>query len=269
MKLKALAAACILGLSGGAHAAIDHDFGAGQFGGFGNGEFLVSVVERDDLGNGIKSYTRDLGITASAFLADTASFEGAVFTADTLLADFISSATGTISWTMGGVLNTGGNGDFTASNVGIFTTSETEITVANGPIGTSGIANGQQRLREYANAINFELGTTDVAENLSYVETNTGANSFYDSTIWGPTWAGTGFGDSEALLGDSQGFFLVRGNDADFGATSTVDAFSNWSLAADGTLTYGAVSAVPVPAAVWLFGSGLMGLVGVARRRAV
>ena len=27
------------------------------------------------------------------------------------------------------------------------------------------------------------------------------------------------------------------------------------------------VSAVPVPAAVWLFGSGLMGLVGVARRR--
>ncbi len=29
------------------------------------------------------------------------------------------------------------------------------------------------------------------------------------------------------------------------------------------------VTAVPVPAAVWLFGSGLLGLVGVARRRAV
>jgi hypothetical protein len=27
------------------------------------------------------------------------------------------------------------------------------------------------------------------------------------------------------------------------------------------------VSAVPVPAAVWLFGSGVLGLVGVARRR--
>jgi len=27
------------------------------------------------------------------------------------------------------------------------------------------------------------------------------------------------------------------------------------------------VPAVPVPAAVWLFGSGLLGLVGVARRR--
>ncbi len=30
----------------------------------------------------------------------------------------------------------------------------------------------------------------------------------------------------------------------------------------------GAVSAVPVPAAVWLFGSGLLGLIGIARRKA-
>ncbi|MCP4042838.1 MAG: VPLPA-CTERM sorting domain-containing protein, partial [Gammaproteobacteria bacterium] len=29
----------------------------------------------------------------------------------------------------------------------------------------------------------------------------------------------------------------------------------------------GDVSAVPVPAAVWLFGSGLIGLLGVARRK--
>jgi hypothetical protein len=27
------------------------------------------------------------------------------------------------------------------------------------------------------------------------------------------------------------------------------------------------LTAVPVPAAVWLFGSGILGLVGVARRR--
>jgi len=39
----------------------------------------------------------------------------------------------------------------------------------------------------------------------------------------------------------------------------------DWNLAADGSLTYGAV--IPVPAAVWLFGSGLLGLVGIARRR--
>lgn len=35
----------------------------------------------------------------------------------------------------------------------------------------------------------------------------------------------------------------------------------------EGTVTTGTPPAVPVPAAVWLFGSGLMGLVGVARRK--
>ena len=41
------------------------------------------------------------------------------------------------------------------------------------------------------------------------------------------------------------------------------------TLSTNGTLTFSAnqASAVPLPAAVWLFGSGLMGLVGVSRRR--
>ena len=39
---------------------------------------------------------------------------------------------------------------------------------------------------------------------------------------------------------------------------------ANWRL--EGTMSTGA-SVIPVPAAVWLFGSGLIGLVGVARRQ--
>ncbi len=48
---------------------------------------------------------------------------------------------------------------------------------------------------------------------------------------------------------------------------STFDSnISRWRL--EGTFdTNAATSAVPVPAAVWLFGSGLLGLVGVARRK--
>jgi len=42
-----------------------------------------------------------------------------------------------------------------------------------------------------------------------------------------------------------------------------------WSFSAQNASSYSlGVTAVPVPAAVWLFGSGLLGLVGVARRKA-
>lgn len=59
------------------------------------------------------------------------------------------------------------------------------------------------------------------------------------------------------------------------------DTLRIWGLYADGAQDYhyktqssfvwavqsGDISAVPVPAAVWLFGSGLLGLIGIARRK--
>lgn len=50
--------------------------------------------------------------------------------------------------------------------------------------------------------------------------------------------------------------------------TNIIESEGFWTLdAAAGTLVYTAPSAVPVPAAAWLFGSALVGLAGVARRR--
>ena len=58
--------------------------------------------------------------------------------------------------------------------------------------------------------------------------------------------------------------------DDDYWTIAEVDAFVAGGTARQSTwLTYREVSAVPVPAAVWLFGSGLLGLVGVARRKKV
>jgi hypothetical protein len=50
--------------------------------------------------------------------------------------------------------------------------------------------------------------------------------------------------------------------------TTTYAGF--WFLSSAGQLTYNIVAEaapVPLPAAVWLLGSGLMGLIGVGRRR--
>ena len=44
-----------------------------------------------------------------------------------------------------------------------------------------------------------------------------------------------------------------------------VDVFGNTDLGG----TTADISAIPVPATVWLFGSGLLGLIGIARRRKV
>ncbi|MFK5949251.1 MAG: VPLPA-CTERM sorting domain-containing protein [Methylococcales bacterium] len=53
----------------------------------------------------------------------------------------------------------------------------------------------------------------------------------------------------------------------DYAANVPTGAFAGffYTLHLEGTI--GAPSAIPVPAAVWLFGSGLIGLAGVARRR--
>lgn len=59
-----------------------------------------------------------------------------------------------------------------------------------------------------------------------------------------------------------------------FGTSSSFDSLNTWFDAYDdggnlvsGTWTSFQMTPVPVPAAVWLFGSGLLGLAGVARRK--
>jgi len=83
-----------------------------------------------------------------------------------------------------------------------------------------------------------------------------------DLSSWTAFWNGTAFNQGAA------------------GVTATTDGLGNftasWSALVvggpfDGQIgnweITGTVSAVPVPAAAWLFASGLVGLVGVARRR--
>lgn len=93
---------------------------------------------------------------------------------------------------------------------------------------------------------------------------------------FGVNWGGASSFNAVGGVGQSLEFFFLGGNGTLPNNNVTSNRYGNaegiatWTLNADSSFTYmapGAVSAVPVPAAVWLFASGLLGLVGVARRK--
>lgn len=73
-----------------------------------------------------------------------------------------------------------------------------------------------------------------------------------------------------AALGSAQSLFLVsQGSDNSLAANVYKSQYT-LTLSSAGLLSYNSpTSTVPVPAAIWLLGSGFMGLVGIGRRRNV
>ena len=103
-------------------------------------------------------------------------------------------------------------------------------------------------------------------------------NVLLDFSGWGATWNGI---PNINLGGDSIDFSdtglatvtcavdCTNGDSftLDYTAHVPLDDPSNFGGVLWGMHLEGTVSAVPVPAAVWLFGSGLIGLIGIARRK--
>lgn len=71
---------------------------------------------------------------------------------------------------------------------------------------------------------------------------------------------------------DFLSIMLCSGTSLDFGLCDFIDGFGDPLAGNALTMEYGpgltfVASTVPVPATVWLFGSGLLGMIGIARRK--
>ena len=128
-------------------------------------------------------------------------------------------------------------------------------------------ANVGTAIKNHANEINGGqvadnpgATATDYAANLSSLvydsdTANTGQHNNFNS-IFGVVSAA----NANIAYGESGDFWYYNGTQ------NHTLAAGKWTLAGN-TLTYGGVSSVPLPAAVWMFGAGLMGLLGATRRK--
>jgi len=156
-------------------------------------------------------------------------------------------------------------------NMGVYTGDEAEITAANvaGTLPTTGYVNWAfgyfGNVTNFSTAASNQAGVVGGGPVLSGETDDAMGTITLDLSSFFANWNGTSFNQGSAgtvgTYDATTGDFTVGWNQLIVGG-----AFDGktgyWELS--GTAN---VAAVPVPAAVWLFGSGLVGLAGVARRR--
>ena len=117
-----------------------------------------------------------------------------------------------------------------------------------------------------------ELGSANGFVSTSAAAVPNGGNPNWQENLGGAS--GGAFGDNTFLVGESMAALILYTSELFLGSfpSAAADlALTNlgFTAAFDGTtLSIGSVAPIPLPAAVWLFGAGLAGLIGFGRRNA-
>lgn len=154
-----------------------------------------------------------------------------------------------------------------AQNPGGQGTEGIEVTDGQTPTISAGVVSS------FNSNVSSEIASWTTASNTATIADTTGTATYsvQSGTLGdGDILAGQNFGGS---IGSALNFYNVT-TSSTRGAPDTISAYSNgtgdgfWFLSSTGELSYDIpTSAVPLPAAVWLLGSGLLGLAGIGRRR--
>lgn len=243
-----------------------------------------------------RSYSRDLGFNLNDFLyngtsaptAGSLPFNPAAtpavstgnvtdlgyalnFGADALMTSWLGNGSALASDVQWGIAAVDGQG--TGSAFRALTTVQAGASSA----GTTNfeLSTFELKFDTYVGAHN-PLGTHATGLNGSAGSGGSDGSNADASAVFGVNWGGATSFFATGGVGQSLEMFFMAGNGtlANANATSVrygnTEGFATWTLNGDSSFVYGApaaVSAVPIPPAVWLFGSGLLGLVGIARRK--
>lgn len=284
-KLRTLTAAVSLAAAGfiaaPVHAVID-DANMGQFqgnlftGNSGAGEVFVSIVARDAANPAQnQSYVRDLGVTATQFFDDVQSMNGLTFAPDASLTGFLAGNAGKdINFQITGVQapDKFNFTFFTVEDAGFTVSAAPGVDVASlQPNGDTAFNGPSQDFDNWLGQVNLSNSGVPTGGNPTLTPAQIAQNDsgtfavgdlgFHDA----PNWGSSPFGfNGEGDIGGAVDFWFIGLENTDNTVSRDPIFLGQWTLDAAGTLAF---QAVPVPAAVWMFGSALFGLAG-ARRRA-
>jgi len=246
----------------------------------GNGELVLYATYTS--GGTVFTYARGTGVqinavnggSNAALAADasytpgkTLSMSFANLNADGNMTSFLAAAASagqTVNWAIMAGDNTGASSRNPGSNRYLSTTTSdfgsNPVSIVN-----SGI------VAQWNSLYQMQLDTnTAIATGVALDKASVAPNGQYGQGAYSNSgdWFGTGFNNASAMNSSQNLYLLTGGGGLSTGTARdylvgvfTMDASGNLSFTSAGT------GAVPLPAAVWLFGSGLLGLAGVGRRK--
>jgi hypothetical protein len=242
------------------------------------GDVLLFAEVLNSSGSVIGSYAGDSGVAVTKSLAS-----GTLISAsnDANLQQLITlgtTGTNTIEWAVeggGGTNPNGSAGQYGVTGNAAFLTT---LTSPTGLAGTTGVnlnnwhsLGGVQGSTGTVPTINTTLGTNSTAT--SIFGTATASAGVWDTTNLNSNvqnWYQNGANTAQTGLtgATASTLYYVTGGGTN-GSQNLVSSIGSVSLTADGLTFTTGQAAVPLPAAFWLLGGGLLGLVGVGRRKSV
>jgi hypothetical protein len=242
---------------------------------------LVLVVENATTHN---AYALDLGVTIDQLMPTSSLVANATLStsiqtninqtilASATLQSFLAAnpASGDL-WTLeGGQYNGGGVNIASASNTRPAAAAKMVITSNIGTTNNQTVSGKQAaNLAAFENGLQTDIHAPTNPPGLQGLETATETSSASTTAAAEGRYSFLTANDFSSLGSSTTQLFGFTGNNTSGILQSYI--LGTASLSTAGTLTFstGTAPTVPLPAAVWLFGSGLLGLFGVSRRRAV